>query len=198
MRHKIIITLFALMQAASLTACRPYEYHGTILNPPRDVQSFTLEAHTGQSISLNDFRGRYVLLYFGYTYCPDFCPATMYQLDRTVEVLGEDAIDVQVIMVTVDPTRDTAEQLGNYVTSFNRTFLGARTDNPAQLAEIASNFGVFYEAESVKGESAAGYLVSHTVSLFLIDREGRMLAVYPFGIKGEDLAADLRHLIRQD
>ncbi|GAB4467836.1 MAG: SCO family protein [Anaerolineae bacterium] len=197
MRYKIII-LFALMLAASLTACRPYEYHGTILNPPREVQDFTLEAHTGQPLSLSDYRGHYVLIYFGYTYCPDFCPATMYQLAQAVEALGEDASGVQVIMVTVDPARDTAEQLSDYVTGFNSAFLGARTDDPQRLAEIASDFGVFYETEDVEGESAAGYLVSHTVSLFLIDREGRMLGVYPFGVTGEDLAADLRHLIRQD
>lgn len=170
-----------------------YTYHGTVIQSPDPARNFTLTGSDGQLVSLDDFRGQAVMLYFGYTFCPDVCPATMVELAKAKQLLGDDGDKLQVLMVTVDPLRDTPEKLHKYVTHFDPGFLGL-TGTEDEIAEASTPFGIFYEKQ--EGSEASGYLIDHTASVVAIDPEGYLRLIYPFGTSGEDIAEDIRHLLR--
>lgn len=173
----------------------PPRYHGTVLQSPTPVPDVTLTAHTGRPVTLQDLRGRVLLIYFGYTYCPDACPATMTELAAAVEELSpEQRAQVQVILISVDPERDTPARLADYVSHFSPSFLGM-TGSREELEAVAAPFGVYFE----KGErlGSDGYLVDHTASVFAVDKEGDLRLIYSFATPSEDIVADLRHLVRE-
>ena len=187
-------SVFGILLVLGLCGCslRPHTFHGTLIQSPDPVPDFTLLGHMGQPVSLSDFRGQLVVLYFGYTTCPDVCPTTLAELRLAREALGQDADQVQVLMVTVDPERDTAEVMADYVTHFDPTFIGL-VGTPDEIAAVATYYGIFYEKQ--EGDSALGYLVDHTATQMVIDQEGHLKVVYPFGTSGEDIAADLKYII---
>jgi protein SCO1/2 len=173
----------------------PHTFHGIVLESPRVAEDFTLPASTGESMSLSDFRGKYVVLFFGYTYCPDVCPTTLSDLQQMLKGLGEDqASDVQVLMVSVDPERDTPEQLATYLTFFDPNYIGM-TGTVADIQPVASQFGIFFERQ--KGSENTAYLVDHTSAVTVIDPEGRVRIIFPYGVKGSEMAADLAYLMRR-
>jgi len=170
----------------------PYALHGRAFDPPRPAADFGLTGDAGQTYSLSSFRGKVVLIYFGYTHCPDVCPTTVSEVGRAFEQLGDAAQQAQFIMITVDPQRDTAEKLAAYMGHFNPSFLGL-TGAPEEIKAVADHYGVFFEYEDHGSE--AGYLVSHTASLMLVDAEGMWRTVYPFGTPLEEIVPDIRHLL---
>jgi protein SCO1/2 len=170
-----------------------HEFGGTTLEPPLPVPDFTLDAANGQTVSLSDFRGQYVYLYFGYTFCPDACPVTLSKLANLRKELGEDADKMQVIMVTVDPERDTPEALADYVTRFDPSFLGLSGTNEA-IDAAGQPFGLYYQRN--EGTTSGGYLVDHTTRSYLIDPEGNALVAYPHDAPVESLLQDLRWLLQ--
>ena len=172
---------------------RPYSYHGETVEPPAPAADFTLTGPDGKALSLNDFRGKVVALYFGYTFCPDVCPTTMAALSQAMQQLGPKADQVQVIMVTVDPERDSPEKLNQYVTAFDPRFIGL-SGTPGEIASAAKPFGVIYEKHA--GSAATDYLVDHTATTTVIDRDGRIRLIWPYGTPPEELAADLGQLLR--
>ena len=174
-----------------LRLLRPYVFSGTVIQSPEPSFSFTLESMSGP-VSLSDFGGKVVVLYFGYTFCPDVCPATLTDLARAMKLLGKKADDVQVIMVSVDPERDTADKLEEYVHAFDPDFIGL-TGTPEQIAEVAARYGVYYAKH--EGSDASGYLIDHTATVMVINEEGRLKLLESFGTTPEDMAADLAHLI---
>jgi protein SCO1/2 len=176
-----------------LPMMRPYTFHGTVLQSTLPAPNFELNAVNGQKVGPKDFAGDLVLLYFGYTFCPDVCPATLSELRGALDILGADANDVQVIMISVDPARDTPEMLAAYVTHFHPSFLGV-TGTPDEIARTAEQYGIFYEAH--EGTEATGYLVDHTASVIVIDPDGYLKLVFPFGTSAEDIADDLAHLLK--
>jgi len=189
-----------LIAAFALPRMRPYTFHGTVLQSPQPAPDFELQAAHGQTVRLSDYRGKLVLLYFGYTFCPDVCPTSLSKLGHAMEALGKQADDVQVIMISVDPERDTPEMLAEYVSFFHPSFIGV-TGTPDEIAEVATLYGIFYEAH--EGTAASGYLVDHTASVMVIDREGHLKLVYPYTtpdqdvyISAEDIAADLEYLLK--
>lgn len=183
-----------LLAAAGVYFLRPHAFHGTVLQSPEPAPDFTLNIAGGKSIRLSDFRGKLVLLYFGYTFCPDVCPATLGAVTQALRQLGGKADEVQVIMISVDPERDTPEKLAEYVRHFNPTFIGG-TNAPEEIAKIAALYGVFYEKKPAP-DSAAGYLIDHTAALMAIDRDGYLKLVLPFGVTGDEIADDLRYMLR--
>jgi protein SCO1/2 len=192
----VSIGVVLVLALAALLAwrLRPPELHGVLIQSPQQAADFTLMTSTGEPMSLSDFRGKHVLLYFGYTFCPDVCPTTLNDLKRMMEILGpKRAEDVQVIMVSVDPERDTVEQLASYLPYFHPNFLGM-TGTVEEIQPVASRFGIFFERH--EGTSAAGYLVDHTAVVTLVDDEGYVRMVFPYGTSGEDMAADLTYLMR--
>jgi protein SCO1/2 len=156
---------------------------------------FTLTAHTGERVHLQDFRDQVVLVYFGYTFCPDICPATLAELSRAVEKLNpKDREQVQVLMITVDPDRDSPEVLAEYLAHFDSSFLGL-TGTLEQLAAAAESFGIFYQKR--EGTAATGYLIDHTATVAAVDKGGYLRLMYPFNTPGKDIEADLRRLTRE-
>lgn len=168
-------------------------FNGIPLQSPQLATDFTLTGPDNQPVSMSDFRGKVVLLYFGYTFCPDACPATMSVLKQVRQELGRRADDVQVIMITVDPERDTPEHLAGYMQGFDPTFIGLSGDLDA-ISAAATGYGVFFEKQ--EGTPATGYLVDHTASVTAIDRDGYVRLVFPFDMTAVDIAADIRRLLR--
>jgi len=170
----------------------PYEFHGAILQSPIPAQNFSLMSHMGQRIALNDYRGKFVLIYFGYTVCPDVCPTTLAEIHTALKLIGKDRDQVQVMMVTIDPERDTLPVLADYMTQFDPAFIGLR-GTAEETAQVATQFGIFYErAES---DSALGYLMNHTATVMVIDRKGFLRMVFPYGTAAQNMADDLSYLM---
>ncbi|HEY7240093.1 MAG TPA: SCO family protein [Burkholderiales bacterium] len=155
-------------------------------------KTLELTDQTGRPRRLEDFRGKVVLLFFGFTNCPDVCPTTLAELSQVVKELGADAARVQVLFVTVDPERDTPEALAKYVGAFDPRFLGLYGDSAA-TQRTAREFKVFYE----KRKTADGYSMDHSAQTYVIDPQGRLrLFVRPDRLAA-DLPADLRTLLKE-
>lgn len=155
-------------------------------------RSLELTDHTGRLRRLEDFRGKAVVLFFGFTHCPDVCPTTLAELSQAMKQLGADAERVQVLFVTVDPERDTREALAKYVTAFDPRFLGLYGD-AAATQRVAKEFKIYYEKRTT-GES---YSVDHSGQSYVLDPQGRLrLLVRPERITA-DLPEDLRTLLKE-
>jgi protein SCO1/2 len=170
---------------------QPHVFHGRVIQSNQTAPSLELQSADG-TVRLSDFEGEVVVLYFGYTFCPDVCPITLAKLDRAMEIIGDDAEDVNVIMVSVDPQRDTPEMLKEYVEHFNPDFIGV-TGDPETIDRVATMYGVYYEAE--EGTEATGYLVNHTATVMVIDRDGYLKLVLPFEGTAEEVASDIEYFL---
>jgi protein SCO1/2 len=184
-----LLAVGALLVALRL---RPHSYHGWLLDSPKPAADFTLTSGAGERVSLSDFRGKLVLLYFGYTYCPDVCPTSMAAIAEAMRQLGARAEDVAVLMVTVDPERDTPQRVGEYVAHFNPGFVGL-SGTPEEIAAAATPLGIYYEKRDA---GSSNYTVDHTATITVIDREGRVRLVFPFETTAEEIASDLAALLR--
>ncbi len=150
-----------------------------------------LADHHGKPRRLEDFRGKAVVLFFGFTHCPDICPTTLADIAQAVKSLGPDAERVQVLMVSVDPERDTPEALGKYVTAFDPRFLALRGDLAA-TRKVAGEFKIYFE----KAKSGESYTVNHSAQSYVIDPQGRLRLLVRHERIAQDLAADLSTILR--
>lgn len=171
---------------------QPYTFHGTQFEPVRPVADFTLTDQDGQPVRLSDYRGKLVVLFFGYTHCPDVCPTTLARLNQVMRELGDAGEAVQVLFISVDPERDTPAVLKQFLSHFNPAFVGL-TGQAEAVAAVYPAFGVYVKKE--EAGSAAGYLVTHTARLYVIDRQGRLVLTYPADAQVQDIVADLKHLL---
>ena len=171
---------------------QPHIFAGAVIQSTQKAPRLELEASDGTTIRMTDFEGKVVVVYFGYTFCPDVCPATLSKLADAVEILGDEAEDVQVMMVSVDPARDTPELLAEYVSYFHPDFLGI-TGDAATVNRIATLYGVFYQKSD--GTEASGYTIDHTSTVILVDREGYLKLVLPFEGTAEQIAADIDYFL---
>ncbi len=151
-----------------------------------------LTDHDGRLRSLADFRGKVVVVVFGFTHCPDICPTTLADMAKAVRKLGDREREVQVLFVTVDPKRDTAELLRQYVPAFHPAFLGLR-GTEAEVAKVTKAFHVY--ASERPGKTPDSYSVDHSAQSFVIDREGRTRLLLPPATSPEAIASDLRVLL---
>ncbi len=190
---RIHILLVLILLAMGMAGCRrPYTFHGMVMQSPQPAPDFTLTTHQGQPLRLSDLRGRTVVLYFGYTFCPDVCPATLSEWAKAMRLLGDKADQVQFLMITVDPERDTPAKMADYVSHFDPRFIGL--SGPAdEIARIATLYGVYYQKHEEGGEN---YLVDHTATQTVIDKDGYIKLIFPFGTTADDIAADLRYMLR--
>lgn len=172
----------------------PPTLHGMPLESPRAADDFTLTTTAGKPMSLSDFRGKYVVLFFGYTYCPDVCPTTLSDIQQMLKQLGAKREDVQVLMVTVDPERDTAQQLATYLHYFDPSFIGM-TGNVADIQPVAKQFGIFFEKEASSDRD--NYVVDHTAVVTIIDPKGYVREIFNYGVSGADMASDVAYLMRR-
>jgi protein SCO1/2 len=171
---------------------KPYAFHGAVLQSPQPAQDFTLRNQYGQDTSLSDYSGKVVLLYFGYTACPDVCPTTLAEIQEATELLGERADDLQTIMITVDPERDTVEVMAKYLAHFNPHFIGL-VGTPNEVAQIATYYGIFFQKQ--ESDSVLGYLVDHTATVMLVDQKGYLRLIFPYGTEGADIAEDIEYVL---
>lgn len=202
-RRAIWITLIAglpllLAVAAFFLSKDTYQPYGTRLlsTRPAEANQFTLTAHDGSSKSLSDFRGKVVLIFFGFVNCPDVCPTTLLELSKVYKALSPaEQARVQVLLISVDPERDTLEKLRDYVTFFSPSFIGL-TGTPEQIAEVAKRYGVFYQKSQIK--SATEYNVDHTATVFALDPKGQLRLIYGNGKAAETqrVVEDVRWLLR--
>lgn len=175
---------------------KPENFRGTTyVEPYPPASEFVLTRDDGTSFQLSEKRGDIVLLFFGYTSCPDVCPTTLAELNQALERLNEDDADrVQVVFVTVDPERDTPERAQEYVNHFNKSFTGL-SGTEEELSKVWDDYGVFREI--VEGESAAGYLVNHTARVTLIDGDGNLRVSFGFDMPVDDIVHDLKLILKE-
>lgn len=187
----VIAAVAAIVWFGVLPRLRPHVFHGAVIQSSTPAPTVDLIAHTGARVSLDDYAGKVVVLYFGYTFCPDVCPTTLSRLATARGLLGDRADDVQVLMVSVDPERDTPDVLAKYVPAFDESFIGL-TGTRQEVAQLATVYGVYFEKTEVEG--AAGYLVDHTATVMVVDRDGFLKLVLPFDVTAADIADDLAYL----
>ena len=185
--------LVLLVLAAWLAACTPAgpSFKGSDVTGATFGHDFALTDPAGQPRTLADYRGKAVAVFFGYTQCPDVCPTTLAALAEATRALGADADKVQVVFITVDPDRDTAALLAQYVPAFDPRFVGLRGD-AAATERVAREFKVIYQ--KVPGATPDRYTMDHSAGIFLFDRAGR-LRVYESSADPGVLAHDLRTLL---
>ena|SRR4249919_530175 len=154
---------------------------------------FSLVGADGKPVTDRDFRGRYMLIFFGFTHCPDICPAELQVIAQALEQLGDKAKNVVPIFITLDPERDTPEAMGNYLKSFGPNFVGL-TGSPEAIAAAAKAYRVSY-AKVENKESAADYGVDHSALVYLMDPKGRYVTHFSYGLSAEQMAEKLGKLL---
>lgn len=193
--HHLWRLFVALPIVWALGACGgPYQFHGTVLDPPNRAPNFVLADQDGATFQLQDQRGKIVLLYFGFTSCPDICPTTLADLAATRQRLGDDAKQIQVVLITVDPERDTQQRLKRYVSLFDTSFIGLR-GTQEQMAPIMKDYGVSATKRPLP-DSALGYTVDHSAFVYVIDQAGMWREQFAHGAAIDDMTNDLRYLIK--
>lgn len=170
-------------------------YQGTVIDPPVLLDDFVMPASTGNDVRLSDFRGKWVLLFFGFTHCPDICPTTLAEYAQVLEQLGDEAEQIQVVFISVDGERDTPDVLANYVTLFNPAFIGLQ-GNAETLARIQPQFNFWYEFVPQAGNSS-NYSVDHSARTYLIDPQGQLRITYSFGTERDVLVNSIRQVVQQ-
>lgn len=194
----IAVSLVGVLAAAVLVwyfvvRSEPYAFKYGSFTPPNAAYPLDLIDQDGQPFRLDDFKGDVVLLYFGYTFCPSFCPTTMAEMQQVKQALGDDANRVAVVMVTVDPDRDTPERLKQWMSFFDPGFIGL-SGTEDQLRPILREYGV----TAIRGTPEPGqdyYLVDHSTQLYGIDPDGSLRLTWPYGTPPDDIADDVRHLL---
>jgi protein SCO1/2 len=195
-RQKI---LFAVLVGLLLIGIGLYQYtlppllHGSVIEPPKPMPDFTLTSTRGP-VSLTDFRGKIVVLYFGYTGCPDVCPTTLAALRQALNGLGESASQVQVLFIAVDWKRDTPERVAAYLSAFRPDFIGLG-GSQAEMDTATQAFGIHYQLNPP--DENGYYTVDHTASQQILDRQGNLVMVWPYGLTGDEMLDDLKVLIRK-
>jgi protein SCO1 len=214
-----IAVVTASLAAFAIARATPPEFHGTHLGSGIVAQDFTLEAAEHGRVSLSDFRGQAVLMFFGYTHCPDVCPLTMGKLRRAMELMGDRSRDVQVLLVSVDPEMDSPERMREFLLNFDPGFIGL-TGTREELETVAGLYGAYmgeapappapaHDHGSHGGAGAhdapedphAGHqlpprLIDHTSQVFGIDRRGEFRLLWGSDMTAEQIAEDVRQLLR--
>lgn len=164
----------------------------TNITPPLALSDFTLTNHEGDPMSLSDFQGKWALLFFGYTHCPDYCPNTLAEFRQIREQLGEQADEVQFVFLSVDGTRDTPEVLANYLRVRQvEGFVTALTGTEDEVREVGTEYGLFFE-KAAETADLEYYIVDHTTQTYLIDPEGNLRVIYNYTAEPDVIVADMQ------
>ena len=185
---RLLVVVLALLAAA----CSKQGFNNVDITGASYANEFSLTDHTGARRALADYRGKLVVIFFGYTQCPDVCPTTMQQMAEVRRELGREADQVQVLFVTVDPQRDTREVLAQYVPGFDPSFVGLY-GTPEETARVAKQFKVFYQ--KVPGPTETSYTIDHTAGSYVIDRSGQPRLFLKHNQGTAPIVADLRQLL---
>ncbi len=192
-----LIRIFGLALLLSfLAACKPASDAGKLV--AQDItgadfgQSFHLTDHTGKPRTMDDFKGKAIALFFGYTHCPDVCPTTMADLKHTMKLLGPRADEVQVLFVTLDPKRDTQEVLAQFVPSFDARFIGLR-GSEEEIAATAAVFKIY--AKKVEAQGQGGYTIDHSAGMYIFDKNGKIRLYVDYRQQPVDIANDIKQIL---
>ncbi len=189
---KFLLVLLACFLVACGHSQAPAKLYGADIAGADFVGDFDLLDHHGAKRQLSDYQGKVVVLFFGYTHCPDVCPTAMADMAKMMKLLGSDANQVQVLFVTLDPERDSQQVLAKYVPSFDERFVGLY-GNAQQTAEVAKTYKVFFEKKDVAGKS--GYTIDHSAGAFVFDKAGKVRIYFRNGQKPNEMASDLKQLL---
>ena len=159
------------------------------------AKDFQLTDHNGQARSLQDFQGKIVVMFFGYTQCPDVCPTSMTELVEVKKLLGADGDKLQGLFVSVDPARDTPEMLKAYMANFDPSFIALFADTPEKLAAVAKDYKVYYK--KVEGKTPTSYTMDHSAGSYIYDTQGRLRLYTRYGSGAPAMAADIKLLLQQ-
>ncbi|MBN8438498.1 MAG: SCO family protein [Candidatus Accumulibacter sp.] len=189
---KILSTLIVCITLLFAGCSQPPTFKSTDVSGADWGKDFALTDPQGQARHLAEFKGKAIVVFFGYTQCPDVCPTTLLSMREVLNRLGNDAGRVQVIFVTLDPARDTPQVLAEYVTAFHPSFVGLRGDE-ATTAVVARDFKVFYAKQA--GSTAGTYSLDHSTGSYAYDPEGRLRLLIRHGETPDNVASDLRLLL---
>jgi len=196
-RALIALTGAAVASAASswLTGCTPEkpQFKSIDLTGADYAQGFSLLDQHGQLRTVKDFAGKVVVVFFGFTQCPDVCPASMAELAEVKRLLGSDGNRLQAVLITVDPERDTPELLKAYMANFDPSFLALRP-TPAELPQVAKDYKIYYK--KVDGKTKSSYSMDHSAGSYIYDPRGRIRLYNRYGSGAEVLASDIRLLLK--
>ena len=190
MRLALSFTLLLLFALTAGAGSEP-AFKAGVFDPPRQAPDFLLSGSNGAELKLSRYRGKVVVLAFGFTSCLDVCPVTLNVLAQARKQLGTAGKNIQIIYVTVDPARDNAKRMREYLANFDPTFIGG-TGTTDRLAAVYKEYGII----ATKQASETGYSVAHSSYTYLIDRNGTLRALMPYGHSAEDYAHDLRILLK--
>ena len=187
--------LLSALAAVALTACSPDQpkFNAIDITGADYAKGFTLSDHTGQVRSLSEFKGKVVVLFFGYTQCPDVCPTSMAELAEVKRLLGAEGDKLQGVFVTVDPARDTTEMLKAYMGNFDPTFV-AFVPTADELADVAKRFKIYYKKQ--EGKTPTSYTMDHSAGSYVYDTQGRVRLYSRYGSGAKVLAQDIQTLLK--
>lgn len=192
MKHRVAGSVVALLLAVVAVAADRPTLKAGVFEPPRAAPELSLDASSGGKLSLANYRGKVILMGFGFTSCPEVCPTTLATLAQARKRLGAQGEQLQVVYVTVDPERDTVDRMRAYLGGFDSSFVGG-TGTPAQLAAVRKNYGVMAERKSLGN----GHTVAHSSSVYLIDQKGLLRGMMPYGRLPDDFVHDVRALLSE-
>jgi protein SCO1 len=190
--YRLAVAAISLMAAVAAAAAGAPAFKAGLFDPPRQAPDFSLQGTDGHELRMSRYRGKVVLLAFGYSSCTAVCPVTLATLAAARRELGPAAADVQVVYVTVDPERDVPARLEAFLHKFDGTFIGG-TGTPGELAGVRKDYGI----SAQKLVTADGYAYSHSSFTYLIDRRGRIRALMPYGHSPGDYVNDLKILLKE-
>jgi protein SCO1 len=188
----VIKSTLLLVCAFAVSATAAGAFKSGVFDPPRQAPEFALQGTDGQTLNLNRFHGKVVLLAFGYSSCTAVCPVTLHTFALTMRKLGPAAAGVRVVYVTVDPERDTPPRLKQFLANFDPTFVGG-TGTEKQLEQVRRDYGV--SAKKLPYQNS--YVYDHSSFTYLLDRNGRIRALMPYGHGADDFVNDLNILLRE-
>ncbi|MDP2804478.1 MAG: SCO family protein [Gallionellaceae bacterium] len=186
-----ILIILSIIFLSSCEQKLPSPFKASDVSASYAQADFQLQDAAGKTVSLANYRGKVVAMFFGYTHCPDVCPTTLADMAQALRLLGKEADKMQVLFVTIDPSRDTREMLAQYVPAFDPAFMGLVGD-VAATEQVAKAFGVMYQKHESKG---GGYTMDHTAGTYLISPDGKKVLLAPYQQPAELLVHDIRLLL---
>jgi protein SCO1/2 len=190
----VVTGLAVIMAAWFIADYYFYAYQGVLIDPPAPAPDFSLVDQHGKPFTLSEQRGNVVLIFFGYTHCPDVCPITLSEYKQIKSRLGAKSENLKFVFITVDPQRDTPERMKLYLENFDPEFIALSGDRQG-LEAVWRDYGVYQARQETN--SAAGYLVDHSARTYAVDAQGKWRLNYPFGIEVEKIYQDIVHLLRE-
>ncbi len=192
MQRFLLLMLFSMMIGCSESQHADTNFFGTDISETQFDRHWSLTDHQGHERNLDDFLGKVVIVFFGYSHCPEVCPTTMADLAKVMKMLGDRSVEVQIVFVTLDPERDTQAILLNYVNSFDKRFVALR-GSQEQIKKVAKNYKVFYEKQPEVGN--VSYSIDHSAGSYVFDKKGKVRIYLKYGQKPPEIVSDLKQIL---